>query len=1565
MPRGSGLTDGNIVIGTSVDMYGINEGLSKIEKSWRRLQRVTNGLIGVAGLVKFGKAALDAASNLTEVQNIVDVSFEDMAYKAEEFASVAVEQFGMSELSAKQTAGSFMAMGKAAGIALDEASNMAIQLTALTGDMASFYNISQDYARVALSAVYTGETETLKRYGIILTEANLQEYASTLGIQKKVKAMGAAEKVMLRYRYILETTKDISGDFIRTEQTWANQVRLLKEHWKQLLIVMGNGLTTVLGPVLAGINAIVEALIKFNKIVAIILSNIFGKSFSGVQNNYEGISSSASDAAEAEDELADATAGAAKAAKKSLAPWDDLNVLQKKTSGGSGAGGGVVGDFELPDYTDAFDILGKINDLLDSNINTLFGLGRFFSDTFRNVLDDIDWESVYRGARDFGKGFAKYLNGLITPKLFASVGRTIANALNTAIYAALEFGTEFNWKNLGRSIAAGVNSAFDNFDFKALGESINAWLKGILDMLITALQRIDWPMIGRKFGEFLLTIDVLEIAGKFIHALIKAMSAALQVYINALDVAPIETAFVTLLALPRIFKALVSTQIVGGLISVGKTIKDISTYMTLTGVETKAAQKELKRLVAQNPKVKILGNLLLDAQNSAKTFSWTTKEVVNQIKLGKSPLKAFNNGLTTLNKGMTNIKGQQIVAPLSTFSKVLIGATAALGEFFVVSRGFEHLATDCENVALEVTKIGAAIAGAGVALSIAFGSAGIGFAVAGIVGLIAALKGLYDGMKQLQEVQAQEVFDNFVQATSSGTHTLSDFRTAMQQTVSEVTVGLDEVKNKFTTLEETRGQLDKTITSIETISLAMQSGRKLTENEIEQLGSAFDQLKTQLQSAISASYDYVIAETMADYQYLQSQGQVTDAVKQKYADRIQGLLEAKQAQIDNAAGVTEAVSGELQAYIDLQQKFEEGTATEAELQAQQDALKASIVDLMDATSSYSGVADTMGQAVSNAKTEMEKFAGGLDLSNEALSNYDDVVSTVSDTIDSVSKSFSDGYATITDDLKSFTDELNNQVSAGELTKEEAEKLLADHITTTNNRLSELKTAYGDNLKGINDDLLQLIPQITQTFSDQWDNADPKTQIANKIKYGTKDEYVKQNLDEWVNKVFGGDGGLSAKLTDAFSKGDLVPETTLQESANSIVDTFFNEFLKDDTLPVTELKDNWQEQFNTAFSSIDASAGFTALQENLSTAIETGSDTVKQLMDNYSADTVQGYVDGIENRRSLLSSPMEHMGVDIDKAFHDSALNFGSPSKRMEQYAEWTIEGYNNKLTELSSTTGPIVTAWATNISNAINTFDFKTSFDSIGNCFRTSWENMTTWFTTTGLVTLQTSLTNFSTSVTEGSTTLNTSLLETWQLFPETLTETVMTPLQDMLTAFVDFNDTEVATPFETKWTETTTTLKTGFDTLFTGITTGIKSAMNVVLTTVGNTINSIVDSINSLLRDVNTVSTQASSIPGVSLPQFSALNKIPIPKLAKGAVIPPNKEFMAILGDQKRGTNIEAPLDTIIDAMRQALGSMGSGQSQPINLQIDGQTLARLMVPYDLDELQRRGYNIDVLNEV
>lgn len=347
--------DGTIRFNTKIDEAGFNKGVSNMAKGLGSVKSILTG-IGIAWgvekvaqvLFSVGKQAVSLASDLQEVQNVVDVSFGKMSYKIEEFSKDSIKNFGMSELSAKKTASTYMAIAKAMDINSDKASDMAINLTGLTGDMASFYNVTQEVADTALKSIFTGETETLKRFGIVMTQTNLEAFAFKNGITKSYQAMTEAEKVQLRYNYVLNATKLAQGDFARTSDSWANQTRILSENFKELLTILGGGLMQILTPVVKFLNYIVEALIEIFKWIGNIYTAITGKKFI---KETQKIADSATDAADAQDGLADSVTDTGKAIKKQLANFDELNVLQKQLSGGSGIadfGDMKFGDINTP-----------------------------------------------------------------------------------------------------------------------------------------------------------------------------------------------------------------------------------------------------------------------------------------------------------------------------------------------------------------------------------------------------------------------------------------------------------------------------------------------------------------------------------------------------------------------------------------------------------------------------------------------------------------------------------------------------------------------------------------------------------------------------------------------------------------------------------------------------------------------------------------------------------------------------------------------------------------------------------------------------------------------------------------------------------------------------------------------------------------------------------------------------------------------------------------------------------------------------------------------------------------
>lgn len=332
------------------------------------------------GLFKLSKEALQVASDIQEVQNVVDTAFGRMSWKAEKFAKTSITQFGMSELSAKKTASTYMAMARGMGLNDDVASDMAITMAGLTGDVASFYNISQELADVKLKSVFTGETETLKDLGIVMTQTNLKQFALSQGITKNINDMSQAELTTLRYKFVMQQLSMAQGDFAKTGGSWANQLRILQEQWKQLLGIIGNGLIAVLTPVIKVINAVIAKIISFANIIAAVFGKLFGK---GGDKKKTPISSMSSDADKAQksiggvgkslDKAGSKAKKAAKEAKGFLAGFDDLNIMTStdtagssgsgNSGGGSGGAGYDIGSIDWgkePDTTGVDKAIDKI-----------------------------------------------------------------------------------------------------------------------------------------------------------------------------------------------------------------------------------------------------------------------------------------------------------------------------------------------------------------------------------------------------------------------------------------------------------------------------------------------------------------------------------------------------------------------------------------------------------------------------------------------------------------------------------------------------------------------------------------------------------------------------------------------------------------------------------------------------------------------------------------------------------------------------------------------------------------------------------------------------------------------------------------------------------------------------------------------------------------------------------------------------------------------------------------------------------------------------------------------------
>lgn len=364
-----------------------------------------------------------------------------------------------------------MAMGNSLGLNPEAGKNMAMNLTGLVGDIASFYNISVEQANTAISAIYTGETESIKKLGIVLTEANLNAYAVSQGIQKTYNQMTQAEKVMLRYNYVMQASSKIQGDFARTSGNWANQVRVLKEQWSQLLSILGKGLIAVLNPIVKTMNTLLASVIS--------VANAFSKAFGGqgIQKTTSSVSSSVGEITSGIEDTAggfDQANNSAKKLKNTLAGFDELNVLSKADSGAGSTGGSTSGSIEgigdivasEPQETPASKLSGYLQeckDILDK-----------WAKTIPKLEINFDKEKAIENLQNIGKNVLNTIAGW--GSFVISIAIQVANDLDIGALANSFLNLVDSATRLASAITESVIPAINRFYEESGLQKLVQWI---------------------------------------------------------------------------------------------------------------------------------------------------------------------------------------------------------------------------------------------------------------------------------------------------------------------------------------------------------------------------------------------------------------------------------------------------------------------------------------------------------------------------------------------------------------------------------------------------------------------------------------------------------------------------------------------------------------------------------------------------------------------------------------------------------------------------------------------------------------------------------------------------------------------------------------------------------------------------------------------------------------------------------------------------------------------------------------------------------------------------------
>jgi hypothetical protein len=535
--------------GMSASLSGIGtasrtaaSGFTKISTSMKSLAKtsvtVNSALGGIlkrllafasaGALAGFTKSCLDAGSALTEVQNVVDVTFGNMSDEINDFAQNAITQFGLSETSAKKYASTLGSIMKGMGVNGSELVSMSEGLTGLAADMASFKNLKPEEAFVKIQSAITGETEAIKSVGIVMTETNLKEYARRKGITEDISKMNQRNKVLLRYNYLMDSANEMGmiGDYARTSDSWANSVNTLAQSFEKLKATLGQGFIALFSPILKLVSALVQKLQVLAGYFSVFATALTGKG--GVDTASSGASSGVdglTDSFDSNTEAAENATKAAKEYKRSVMSFDELHKLSSQSSS-SAADSDLGGGFDIGDLTtdkekadkELTDFEKKLQDLARRLKNFWFLLktaaklgqwklvGQMIADAFKKIFDwaakKISWENVGGRITKFAKAVTDAANAIFASKgMWKSAGNFIAQGITTIAKTMRELLERTHWIDLGDSLGEMINTAITNTSWYDVGRAMMDKFMVGWKIFLGFIRKYDAQEGGKALGE--------------------------------------------------------------------------------------------------------------------------------------------------------------------------------------------------------------------------------------------------------------------------------------------------------------------------------------------------------------------------------------------------------------------------------------------------------------------------------------------------------------------------------------------------------------------------------------------------------------------------------------------------------------------------------------------------------------------------------------------------------------------------------------------------------------------------------------------------------------------------------------------------------------------------------------------------------------------------------------------------------------------------------------------------------------------------------------------------------
>lgn len=1590
--------DGSIRIDTHINSTGflrgideINRGFDGMNTSLKKLGGMIATVFGAAAIIKFGSDSIEAASDLSDawmgLVSIVEGQGKSFS-KAKSFINAYISD-GLVPLENAVTAYKNLA---ARGYSTDQIEQTLTRLK----DAAAFGRQSSYTLGEAISTA----TEGLKNENSILVDnagvtknvAKMwDEYAKSIGTT--AKNLTQQQKIQAEVNGIMEETSFQVGDAAKLAGTYSGQLAMLSFNYQKLKVAVGEALIPIAQAVLPGIDAIISALTKLANMFAKVTAMLFGKSTKVVATGNKQMAQTAGAAAKANDNLAKSLGGAGSAAKKAaeeaetaVAAFDEFNILSfPDKSGGSGSGSGGAGDGFDPSIPDVDDAIGdyeavqeEFETLADLFVkmleDMLAAMPKFkqalldFADAFNDfnqkLYDAFKDPRILPLVEELGRQLADALNALVNAIDWNLWGRTLGAGLNLGLQFLTEFLYNFDWINLGRKLADFINglaSEIDWYDFgrllwagfKIALETLGGFLvgldmpllaqaasnivKGFFDEMKNTIERIPWEQIGMQIAKFLNNIDwvgIIKSIGKALGSMVDAAVELVSGFIKTADTGSIVAAILALgLAALNASKGKLKTlfekvSIPVGLVLVADSIQDIlfGNGLTWKNILEGAAGGALAGAgLGANLASKlgltwvqgVLGGAVIGLGVSLLIES-IADIIADGLNIGNSILGAIGGAIAGAAAGFLYMGGS---------GGAILGASIGVGISLVIE-SITDVAVKGLNLSNGVVGlIGGALAGAGIGfylggpLGAAIGATiGAGVSIA-IEGIVAQLTGGIDILGAIMTVLGTALAGAGIGFAVGGIPgAIAGAVIGLAAGVVIEITGIDIAGEKAYAATEDFQTMTRVIEECE-------DAASRSSTAMETLGRNIDGLNTSLA-------DVGAAQSLVDEIYEINENANASAYElEMMATKVEILngmgLNNLHLTIDETTGrIVETKEATDQLIASLQKEAEAAALQQLLVQAYKDRYTA-VADAETAVKSITVAEQALAQTekeltntpfwdvkrraelTAQEEKQTEALQAATEARNESVAAYDQLNGAI------------DTYSVALTDLD--TKEADVGV--------ELEKRM-DSVRSTVEGVANDMPGYGRNIGD----------GLEQGMSEGISENETKS--------------IFERIGDWFKNLFGIHS----------------PSTVFKEFGENLVAGLIN--------GIKETWDGVLEFFKT---------GVDAIKEFFSGAWE---DVKSKTSDAWNAikETVSGIWDGIKEKagtvfdgiKETIGTAWDGLKEKTSAVWDEIKTTLGTLWDGLKEKVGTIFDGIKEKISTIWDNIKEKTSTIWDNIKTTLSTAwdNLKTAatekFENIKTAISTAWDNVkakTTEIWNSIKTTLSTLWNELKTTVTTVFTEIKNKVVEVWTTIKNEavskwneIKSAISEKIENIKTA-VSEGFAKVKDTITGKVTEAIDALKNkDWASVGRGIVDGIANGLNGIFDKLRSWASRVWDSVSSAFDGGGKSSGSGGRRTGSRAASYSAYRMTPelpagysaavLPKLANGAVIPPNRQFAAILGDQRSGVNIETPLKTIETALQNVMERYaGSGDINiTVESVLDGKVIARNTVTHINDMTRSAG---------